>query len=282
MNPTEQNLWTEPLGRTGYMPVLFVGHGSPMNAIEDNEFSRTWRQIGRALPRPKAILCISAHWETWGTLVTAMEKPRTIHDFGGFPRALFEAQYPAPGSPWLAQEIKDTVTRAEVALDREWGLDHGCWSVLKQMFPDADVPVVQMSLDYTRPAQDHYLLAQELAPLRQQGVLILGSGNLVHNLRLVAIAGQGLSDLNAPFGLDWAIEANELFKDLIRENRHAELIDYPSLGQAVQLAVPTPEHYLPMLYAIALQRQDESVSYFNDTPIAGSLTMTSLIIDRAT
>lgn len=260
------------------MPVLFVGHGSPMNAIEENEFSLKWREIGQQLPRPKAILCVSAHWETWGTLVTAMETPRTIHDFGGFPRQLFEAQYPAPGSPWLAQETKDLVHGVEVGFDREWGLDHGCWSVLLQMFPEADIPLIQLSMDYTQPAQAHYDLAKELAPLRDKGVLILGSGNMVHNLRRVVLRGGGVSDFNRPFGLDWAIEANELFKKLIDENRHQELIHYQSLGPAVQLAVPTPEHYTPMIYALALRQKDEPLAYFNDKPLAGSLTMTSFMI----
>ena len=164
------------------MPVLFVGHGSPMNAIEDNESSRGWRAIAKTLPRPKAILCISAHWETWGTKITDMPKPRTIHDFGGFPRALYEAQYPAPGSPELARGTGELVKRFEVTLDQDWGLDHGCWSVLIQMFPEADIPVVQLSLDSAKTGQAQYELAKELAPLRRQGVLILGSGNMVHNL----------------------------------------------------------------------------------------------------
>ena len=263
------------------MPVLFIGHGSPMNAIEDNEFSRGWREVARALPRPKAILCISAHWETWGTLVTAMEQPRTIHDFGGFPRALFEAQYPAPGSKWLAEEAVNAVRSVEVGLDKDWGLDHGAWSVLKQMFPGADVPVAQLSLDYTKPAQYHYDLGKELAPLRKKGVLIVGSGNMVHNLRRVVLRGNSLSDFNTPFGLGWAIEAGDLFKKLINENDHQPLIDYQALGSAVQLAVPTPEHYLPMLYALALKEEDESVAMFNDVPLAGSVTMTSLVIGKS-
>jgi 4,5-DOPA dioxygenase extradiol len=262
------------------MPVLFVGHGSPMNAIEDNEFSRTWREIGRKLPKPRAILCVSAHWETWGALVTGMQSPRTIHDFGGFPRPLYEARYPAPGSPWLAQEVQALAGSAAVGLDDEWGLDHGCWSVLRQMFPTADVPVVQLSLDATRTPQAHYALAQTLAPLRERGVLVLGSGNMVHNLRRVVMVGNSLSDLNRPFGLDWALEANALFKTLIDDDRHQELADYASLGAAAQLAVPTPEHFLPLLYALALKRPDEVATYFNDQPVAGSLTMTSLIIDR--
>jgi 4,5-DOPA dioxygenase extradiol len=280
MKSKELDPLTETGDRTERMPVLFVGHGSPMNAIEDNDFSGEWQRVGRTLPRPKAILCISAHWETWGTLVTAVDKPRTIHDFGGFPPELYQAQYPAPGSPWLALETKNTIKKTDVGLDKDWGLDHGCWSVLKRMFPDANVPVVQLSLDYAQPAQHHYDLAKELAPLRQKGVLIVGSGNMVHNLRLVVFRGNRF-DFNEPFGLDWAIEANELFKKLINENRHAELANYQSLGKAAQLAVPTPEHYLPMLYAIALRQEGESITYFNDKAVAGSLTMTSLIIDRA-
>ena len=260
------------------MPVLFVGHGSPMNAIEDNESSRGWRAIAKTLPRPTAILCISAHWETWGTKVTAMPKPRTIHDFGGFPRPLYEAQYPAPGDPALARQICELVKPFDMALDQDWGLDHGCWSVLKQMFPAAEIPVLQISLDNAQTPQAQYDLAKELAPLRHQGVLILGSGNIVHNLRRVVLRGNSLNDFNTPFGLDWALEASALFKQLIDEDRHAELADYQSLGSAVQLAVPTPEHYLPLLYALALKEAGESVTYFNDYPLAGSLTMTSLVI----
>ena len=270
---------TQATQNNGKMPVLFVGHGSPMNAIEDNLFSQGWRQVARQLPKPKAILCISAHWETWGNLVTAMQQPRTVHDFGGFPRALFEVQYPAPGSLWLAETTQGLIEKSTVNLDNEWGLDHGCWSVLVQMYPAADIPVVQLSMDYTQPAQYHYDLAKELAPLRSQGVLILGSGNMVHNLRRIVLRGGGLDDFNTPFGLDWALEASALFKKLIDENRHAELINYPALGTAVQLAVPTPEHYLPMLYALALKEEKDKITYFNDQPVAGSLTMTSLVID---
>jgi 4,5-DOPA dioxygenase extradiol len=272
---------TENMPQTDTMPVLFVGHGSPMNAIEDNEFSRGWHEIGKTLPRPTAILCISAHWETRGTWVTAMDKPRTIHDFGGFPRELYMAQYPAPGSIWLAVETKNSVKKIPVGFDQEWGLDHGSWSVLRQMFPNADIPVIQMSLDRTKPAHYHYDLAKELAALRNKGVLILGSGNIVHNLARVAIMGGTISDFNRPFGFDWAIEANNLFKKLIDTHQHEQLIKYDSLGNAVQLAVPTPEHYLPMLYALALKGDDESITYFNDKPLAGSLTMTSMKIAKA-
>ncbi len=242
--------------------------------------SRGWRQVALNLPRPKAILCVSAHWETRGTQVTAMNNPRTIHDFGGFPPALFAAQYPAPGSPELAQETQQVMRKTPVSLDQAWGLDHGAWSVLKQMYPEADIPVVQLSLDHTRPAREHYELAKELAPLRKKGVLILGSGNMVHNLRLVRLKGNSWDSFNEPYAFDWAIEADQLFKKLIAENDHQRLADYEALGTAVQLAVPTPEHYLPLLYALALKQEDESVTYFNDKPLAGSLTMTSLVIEK--
>jgi 4,5-DOPA dioxygenase extradiol len=261
------------------MPVLFVGHGNPMNAIEDNVFSRGWQEAAKNLPRPKGILCISAHWETWGTLVTAMDKPKTIHDFGGFPPELYEVQYPAPGSPWLAGEIQAVLKKSQVGMDEDWGLDHGCWSVLSRMYPQADVPVVQLSLDTAKTPQDHYNLAKELAPLRQKGVLILGSGNIVHNLRRISLKDNDWAKFNEPYSLPWALEASNLIKKLLNADDHQALIDYPYLGTAVQLAVPTPEHYLPMLYAIALKQESESISYFNDQPVAGSLTMTSLKIE---
>ena len=261
------------------MPVLFVGHGSPMNAIEDNAYSRAWRDLGRSLPRPRAILCVSAHWETWGTLVTAMETPRTIHDFGGFPEELYVARYPAPGSPALAAEVRQLLGAEKVGLDHEWGLDHGCWSVLRPMFPQADIPVVQLSLNAALSPQDHYALAQALAPLRRRGVLILGSGNMVHNLRRVVLPSGSLSDFNRPFGLEWALEARALFKSLIDQDRHADLANYAALGPSVQLAVPTPEHYLPLLYALAVKRPEDRLTYFNDEAVAGSLTMTSLLLE---
>ncbi len=260
------------------MPVLFVGHGSPMNAIEDNRFSQGWREAAKTVPAPKAILCISAHWETRGTYVTAMEKPRTIHDFGGFPQELYEVQYPAPGSRPLAQETSSSIKGTSVGLDQQWGLDHGCWSVLKQMYPQAEIPVVQLSLDVNRSGPAHYALAKELAPLRKKGVLVLGSGNMVHNLRRVVLRGNDPAGFNEPYGFDWAIEANELFKKLIAENDHQRLANYQVLGPAVQLAIPTPEHYLPLLYALALKMDTDSIRYFNDQPVAGSLTMTSIII----
>lgn len=264
------------------MPVLFVGHGSPMNAIEQNQFSNTWGRVGQILPEPEAILCVSAHWETNGTRVTAMQKPDTIYDFSGFPEELYQVQYPAPGSPALADRICEIISDTKVDPDQEWGLDHGTWSVLRRIYPNADIPVVQMSMDYNQPAAWHYNLARELAPLREERVMIIGSGNMVHNLRRIAFSGGGVADFNRPFGLDWAIEASNLFKDHIRRDHHAELTDYLALGDAVRKAVPTPEHYLPMLYALAQKKPDETVVFFNDQAVGGSLTMTSLIITDKT
>jgi 4,5-DOPA dioxygenase extradiol len=259
------------------MPVFFIGHGSPMNAIEDNQFSKVWKEAGQKVTRPKAILCISAHWETKGTQVTAMKSPKTIHDFGGFPKELYEVQYPAPGSSWLASQVKNIIKKAEVLFNEDWGLDHGCWSVLSKMFPKADIPVIQLSLDYTKSAGYHYELAKELLPLRKKDVLIIGSGNLVHNLFMISVSD---NNINEPFGFDWAIEANNLFKKLIIEKDYNSLTNYKSLGYAVKLAIPTPEHYLPMIYAIALRQKNEVISFFNDKPVAGSITMTSFLINK--
>ena len=276
MNIQELNIISEPFASTEQRPVLFIGHGSPMNAIEENEFVEGWEEVAKTLPKPNAILCISAHWETKGTSVTVMEKPITIHDFGGFPRKLFEVQYPAPGSPELAREIKGIFKKTEIGLDKKWGLDHGCWSVLKRMFPDANIPVVQMSLDYSQPVQTHYELAKELSPLRKKGILIIGSGNMVHNLQLI-----DWENINEPgFGYDWAIEANEKMKKYILSNDHQSLINYRAQGKDFDLAIPTPEHFLPLLYALALKEGNEKVEIFNDKPVMGSLTMTSLKIDQ--
>jgi 4,5-DOPA dioxygenase extradiol len=267
---------TEHNGSTEIMPVLFLGHGSPMNAIEDNEYSRTWEEIGKTLARPKVIICISAHWETKGTFVTAMQKPPTIHDFGGFPQALFDVRYPAPGSPDLARETKGIITKAEVGLDEKWGLDHGCWSVLKHLYPEADIPVIELSLDYNQSSQYHYDLAKELSSLRKKGVLIIGSGNMVHNLGMVA-----WNRLNSEeYGYDWAIEANEQMKKFILSDDHRQLINFRSQSKAYNLAIPTPEHYLPLLYALALKKENEKVTLFNDKLVGGSLSMTSVKIDK--
>ena len=267
------NKMTEPLSRTKKMPVLFLGHGSPMNAIEENEFVNEFRNIAKEIPKPNAILCISAHWETKGTFVTAMENPPTIHDFGGFPPALFAVQYPAPGSPDLAKQTKALITKTEVGLDDKWGLDHGSWSVIKHLYPNADIPVIQMSIDYSQPGQYHYELAQQIKSLREKGVLIIGSGNMVHNLRMVS-----WKQLNENFGFDWAIEANEQMKKFILSGDHYPLINFRSQGKAFDLAIPTPEHYMPLLYSLALKDEKEDVRLFNDKAVGGSLTMTSVRI----
>jgi 4,5-DOPA dioxygenase extradiol len=275
----DNSILPSPTGRgstdsSGQMPVLFVGHGSPMNAIEDNEFVQTWRELGKSLLQPSAILCVSAHWETRGTFVTAMEKPMTIHDFGGFPEELFDVQYPAPGSPELAKEVQHIIKKAGTGLDYKWGLDHGAWSVIKHLYPKADVPVIQLSMDYYQSPQYHYDLAMELAPFRKKGVLIIGSGNMVHNLGLVS-----WEKMNEPgFGYDWAIEANEKMKKFILSDDHKALINYKSQGRAFQLAVPTPEHFIPLLYALALKEENETLNFFNDKAVAGSLSMTSIRI----
>ena len=253
------------------MPVLFLGHGSPMNAIEENVFVKGFRDVGKRLQKPKAILCISAHWETYGTKVTAMEMPKTIHDFGGFPPALYEVQYPAPGSPELARMTKELLHDCE--LDHHWGLDHGAWSVIKHMYPDADVPVVQMSLNRYKTPAEHIALAKELDALRKRGVLIVGSGNMVHNLRMVA-----WDRLNDSFGFDWAQEANARMKAMIVSNDLQGLANFSKGGKAFDNAIPTPEHYLPMLYATALRGEDENISFFNDSYLAGALSMTSILI----
>ena len=267
---------TSSFASTDKMPVLFLGHGSPMNAIDENEFVAGFRQVGQEIETPNAILCISAHWESKGTYVTAMESPKTIHDFGGFPKELYAVQYPAPGSPELARQMQEMISTVEVGLDHQWGLDHGAWSVIKHLYPNADVPVIQMSLDYRKPPQYHYELAQELSALRDKGVLIIGSGNMVHNLRRVAWDKMGEVD----YAFDWAREANEKMKQYILQDNHRPLIQYAGEGRSFELAIPTPEHYLPLLYALALKEQNEEVKIFNDQAIGGSLTMTSVKISQ--
>jgi 4,5-DOPA dioxygenase extradiol len=266
---------TSQFEHTDVMPVLFLGHGSPMNAIEDNMFVASFRELGRSLPKPQLILCVSAHWETKGTWVTAMSSPETIHDFGGFPRPLYEVQYPAPGSPEWAKKTKEMITKTVVGLDYNWGLDHGAWSVIKHLYPQADVPVIQMSIDYTQSAQHHYDLAKEIRELRRKGVLIVGSGNMVHNLSMVDFRRLG----GDPYGYDWAIEANELMKSYMLDEDHQSLIQYRKQGPAFELAIPTPEHYLPLIYTMGLKEKTDSISFFNDEPVGGSLTMTSVIVN---
>jgi len=268
MKLNELNKMTQQFDSTERMPVLFLGHGSPMNAIEENEFVQGWRVIGKTLPKPNAVLCVSAHWETKGTFVTAMERPKTIHDFGGFPEELYKVQYPAPGSPELAEEIKSKIKKTEV------GLDHGAWSVVKHLYPDADVPVIELSLDYSQSPQYHFELARELSSLRKKGVLIVGSGNMVHNLRMVDWRRLNESD----YGFDWAIEASEKMKKFILSGDYKQLINYQSQGKEFDLAVPTPEHFLPLLYTLALKEESEDVTLFNDKAVGGSLTMTSVKI----
>jgi len=264
---------TESFESTAKMPVLFLGHGSPMNAIAENEFVQGFRKVSSEIGTPKAILCISAHWEARGTMVTAMEKPPTLHDFGGFPEELYAVKYPAPGSPELAQKIKKLVSLTTVHLVDAWGLDHGSWSVLLHMYPKADVPVIQLSLDSTIDSKDHYELGKELSSLREKGILIVGSGNLIHNLRML-----DWGKLNDEFAYDWAYEAGSLINQYILDGNHDKLIDYSEQGKAFQLSIPTREHFLPLLYILALRNQKDSITLFNDRTVGGSLSMTSVKI----
>jgi 4,5-DOPA dioxygenase extradiol len=256
------------------MPVLFLGHGSPMNAIEENEFVTGFRSLAQTLPKPNAVLCVSAHWFTKGTKVTAMQMPRTIHDFGGFPKELFAVQYPAKGSPELAKITEEILRPTHVELDEKWGLDHGAWTVIKHVYPDADIPVIQLSIDYTKPPAYHFVLAQQLQSLRRKGVLIVGSGNIVHNLGLVDFAHMHKDN----YGFDWAIESREKINSWLLDGNFDPIINYDKQGAAIALAVPTPDHYLPLIYALGLKEKSETLSLFNDKLLAGSLSMTSVKI----
>jgi len=256
------------------MPVLFLGHGSPMNAIEENEFVTGFRNIAKTLPKPNVILCISAHWFTKGTKVTAMQMPRTIHDFGGFPKELFAVQYPAKGSPELAKITEEILQPTRIELDEKWGLDHGAWSVIKHLYPDANIPVIQLSIDYTKPALFHFELAQQLQSLRHKGVLIIGSGNIVHNLGLVDFANMHKDN----YGYDWAIESRQKINSWLLDGHFEPIIHYAKQGSAINLAIPTPEHYLPLIYALGLKEKSETLSLFNDKLLGGALSMTSLKI----
>jgi 4,5-DOPA dioxygenase extradiol len=268
------NKFTDSLPhQDGKMPVLFIGHGSPMNGIEHNEFSDSWAELAKEIPVPKAILVVSAHWLSRGTKITAMDFPETIHDFGGFPKELFDVQYPAPGNPELAIETASIIKSAEVGLAHDWGLDHGAWTVIRNMYPDATIPVLQLSIDYTKGPQFHYDLAKELSSLRRKGVLIMGSGNMVHNLRMISF-----DKMDKEFGFDWAIEMNDIFKKHISSRNHRALVNYESLGSGAKLAIPTPDHYYPLLYSLGLQEEHEEAVIFNDKLMAGSLTITSLKI----
>jgi 4,5-DOPA dioxygenase extradiol len=267
------NRFTNDLKEQGHvMPVLFVGHGSPMNGIEQNAFSDYWKQLASEIPVPKAVVVVSAHWLTRGTRITAMDFPKTIHDFGGFPQELFDVQYPAPGNPELAKETAALLGSANAELDHDWGLDHGAWTIIRHMYPEANIPVLQLSIDHTKDARYHYELAGELQQLRRKGVLIIGSGNMVHNLRMVA-----WDRLQEPeYGYDWALQINERFKTLIGKGDHSSLMHFHLLGPEARLAIPTPEHYFPLMYTLGLKEKKDAVSFFNDKAVGGSLTMTSV------
>lgn len=252
------------------MPIIFFGHGSPMNTLARNQYTEAWRGLGATVPEPKAILAISAHWVTRGTAVTAMARPRTIHDFGGFPQALFDVQYPAPGDPALAARVRELLAPMPVQLDQSWGLDHGTWSVLAHAFPDANIPVVQLSMDGTQPAGFHYELGRQLAPLRGEGVLIVGSGNVVHNLMLMQ-RGEGAA------AYDWARRFNEQVRAALASGKHQALIEFERMGEDARLSVPTPEHYLPLLYIAGLQAEGETMAFAVDGYEAGSLGMLSAV-----
>jgi 4,5-DOPA dioxygenase extradiol len=254
------------------MPALFVGHGNPMNAIEHNRYTAGWAGIGALIPRPKAVLAISAHWFVPGTSVTAVEEPRTIHDFGGFPRELYEVRYPARGDPALASEVQALLSPLVVGRDRSWGLDHGTWSVLIHVFPEADIPVVQLSIDETKPPSFHYEVGRWLAPLRNQSVLLMGSGNLVHNLHTYAWGRHPVE----PF--DWAVRFESIAREMIASREHPSLIDYESLGRDALLSVPTPEHYLPLLYILATQAADERATFPLEGVDGGSISMLTVQI----
>ena len=258
-------------------PVLFIGHGSPMNAIEDNVFSREMKRIGKQLYKPNLILVISAHWETKGNFLTATKQPETLHDFVGFPEALFNVRYPAQGHPEFVERVCQKLSQVPVHPDYHWGFDHGAWSVLRNMFPEAQVPVVQMSLNTQWTARQHFEFAQELKFLRNQGVLIIGSGNMVHNFSTMAFDVKHPYDFNVPYAHDWATEANHLFKTWIVNRNSDVLSNYLGQQKSIRLAVPTPEHYLPLLYIMGLLADDETPEFFNDSIVAGSFSMTSFI-----
>jgi 4,5-DOPA dioxygenase extradiol len=251
------------------MPLLFIGHGSPMNAIEDNEFSRAWTAVGKELPTPKAVLCVSAHWESNGTQITAMEKPRTIYDFYGFPPELYAKTYPALGSPDLAGRVRTLVGLKEISPDLSWGLDHGTWSVLSRLYPNADIPVVQLSLDVDKTAQAHYDLGRQLRELRNEGILIIGSGNIVHNLRMVVFED---------IAFDWALEFDAMVRQSILDGNHEPLIQYHKQGRVAALSINSAEHYKPLLYVLGALEPGEMVNFFTEKVWGGSVSMRSVRI----
>jgi len=254
------------------LPTVFFGHGNPMNALAHNGYTEAWRRIGAGIPRPKAILSISAHWYVSETGVTVTTAPRTIHDFGGFPPELYQVQYPAPGDPALARRVQQLLAPLDVKLDNSWGLDHGTWSVLRHVYPAADIPVVQLSIDETKPASFHFEIGKKLAVLREEGVLIVGSGNLVHNLHTYAW-GQHPSD---PY--DWAVRFESAAKDIMLAGQYKPLIDYDMLGRDAALSIPTPDHYLPLLYVLAARQSDESIRFPVEGVDGGSISMLSVQI----
>ena len=249
------------------MPAIFFGHGNPMNAVLENDYTRAWAQIGQRLPRPKAILSISAHWYVPETSVTAGANPRTIHDFGGFPRELYEIEYPAPGGLELADSVRDLLAPMPVGMDERWGLDHGTWSVLCHVFPQADIPTVQLSIDETKPPEYHYEIGNRLAPLRDEGFLIIGSGNLVHNLHTYAWGRHGVEPL------DWAVRFEKKARELLINGDHSPLVAYESLGRDAALSVPTPEHYLPLIYVMGASGENEQVGFPVEGVDGGSVSM---------
>ena len=254
------------------MPAIFFGHGNPMNAIQENSWTRGWASLGNDLPRPRAVLCVSAHWYLPGTAVTAVARPRTIHDFGGFPRPLYDVQYPAAGAPGLAARLAEFMTPVEVELDHEWGLDHGTWSVLTHVYPAADVPVLQLSIDETQPARWHYELARRLTPLREEGVLIAGSGNLVHNLHAYSWGDRAAK----PY--DWALRFESMAREALKAADFELLVEYQSLGRDAMLAAPTPDHYLPLIYVLAQHQPGDQVSFPVDGFDGGSISMLAVRI----
>lgn len=265
--------WTKDLDHSDMMPTIFFGHGSPMNAIQENVFTKAFAKIGQEVATPHAIICISAHWETRGTKITAMKQPRTIHDFYGFPRALNEVIYPAPGDSALAEHTVSLISMKEILLDHEWGLDHGTWSVLRHVYPQAQIPVLQLSIDVNMSFAEHYALAQELKQLRKKGILVIGSGNMVHNLGMV-----DWKRLDEQYAYDWALEASDIMKNIILSGDGKGLLTLPQNKSAISLAIPTPEHFIPLLYVMGLKDEQDQVSLFNDIPVAGSLTMTSVML----
>jgi 4,5-DOPA dioxygenase extradiol len=273
-NLNELNNFTKKFSNTAKMTFLFIGHGNPMNAIEDNIFVQGFKNIAKKIEKPNTILCVSAHWLTNGTKVTAIPFPKTIHDFGGFPDELFNVQYPAKGSPELAQVTKSLLAPTSIELYENWGLDHGSWSILRRMYPEADIPVIQLSIDYSKPMQWHFDLAKQLNTLRSKGILIIGSGNIIHNLRLVDFQNMNKID----YGFDWAIEARTIFNDYLTNENFQAIINYDKGSSALKLAVPSTDHFIPLLYSLGLKEKSDHLSLFNDNLVAGSLSMTSVLI----